>query len=152
MSSRILKSMVIFSVVLLLIGQTLAPVRAESKPAEKASLTYKTVLTTMKTINDAAGSWMHQGGRLYKGTTLVGNFVGFLRRTTGGTEEQKVAFAMGTAIFLGTKPPQNMTIQGVCDLTTGKFIGSVSAASSTYKTWIGAQVQGDDKGNLTITK
>jgi len=152
MANRILKSIAFFSFVLLFVGQALVPVRAESKPGDKATLTYKTVLTTMKTINDAAGSWSHQGGRLYKGSTQVGHYVGFLRRTTGGTDEQKVAFAMGTAIFLGSKPPQNMTIQGVCDLMTGKFLGSVSAASSAYKSWIGAQVVGDGNGNLTITK
>ena len=48
--------------------------------------------------------------------------------------------ALVTLFFLGERPPQNITLHGAHDFSLpGDAIGSVSAASSAFKTHIGKQ-------------
>jgi hypothetical protein len=42
-----------------------------------------------------------------------------------------------TIFFLGSSPPENVTVQGSHDFGSGNQVGSVSAASSTRAVYIG---------------
>lgn len=52
-----------------------------------------------------------------------------------------------TAHLIGQSPPQNLTIEGVQDPTTGAATGSVSAASAGVRSLIGANVTISRTGN-----
>jgi hypothetical protein len=102
-------------------------------------------------VDDAAGRWQHEGGQVLKANKQVGNFSIYRRVTTAGTSPQNTAMLTMTIFFLGQAPPQNITLQGSHDFSSGGYIGSVSAASNRY-TWIqGADFTGSTATNsLTI--
>ena len=54
-----------------------------------------------------------------------------------GTEAQNVAILTLTIFFLGQQPPENITLQGCHDFNVGTEIGSVSAASAAFSSYIG---------------
>lgn len=58
-----------------------------------------------------------------------------------------------TLFFLGREaPPRNLTLQGAHDFSSGRYIGSVSAASSTLLGLVGVAFSGDTSaGFLTLT-
>ena len=56
-----------------------------------------------------------------------------------GTKELNTAQLWMTLFFQGGKPPENITLHGAHDFSSGDEIGSVSAASSAFSTWIGKQ-------------
>ena len=87
-------------------------------------------------MDDAAGRWQHEGGRIMKGAALVGHYSIHRRVTFGGTDAQNTAMTTVTLFFAGT-PPQNVTLQGAHAFSTGRFAGSVSASSNRYA-WIHA--------------
>jgi hypothetical protein len=82
----------------------------------------------------------HEAGTILKGTTLVGNY--FLSRRVD-TLSGALFNTGATHITLffepqpnGTSPaPDNVTLDGAHDFSSGGFKGSVSAASSPYS-WI----------------
>jgi len=83
--------------------------------------------------------WQIQGGRVLQKGRHVGHF-SIVRRVSCGTTPQNVAQFWLTLFFLGERPPQNITLHGAHDFSLpGDAIGSVSAASSAFKTHIGKQ-------------
>jgi hypothetical protein len=91
-------------------------------------------------VADAAGSTQHEAGTILKGSTLVGNY--FLSRRTD-TLSGALFNTGATHITLffepqpdGSSPaPDNVTLDGAHDFSSGGFKGSVSAASHLYS-WI----------------
>ena len=91
-------------------------------------------------VTDAAGLTQHEAGTILKGTTVVGNY--FLSRRVD-TLAAPLFNTGATHITLffdpqpnGTSPaPDNVTLDGAHDFTSGGFKGSVSAASNPYS-WI----------------
>lgn len=57
--------------------------------------------------------------------------------TFRATEAQNTAMLTMTVFFLGTNPPENITVQGTHDFNSGAQIGSVSAASPAHARRIG---------------
>jgi len=57
----------------------------------------------------------------------------------GATDAQNTAMLTLEVFFEAQQPPQNTVLQGSHDFNSGKEIGSVSAASSTFTTHIGKQ-------------
>jgi hypothetical protein len=90
---------------------------------------------TLINVPDAAGLWQHEGGRVFKGAVQVGNYALTRRVTNGGTAAQNTAMVTLTIFFLGVSPPENITFQGSHSFSTGRSIGSISAASIKYD-WI----------------
>jgi len=91
-------------------------------------------------VTDAAGLTQHEAGWIGKGATKVGNY--FLsRRVDTLTNALFNTGATHITLFFepqpnGTSPaPDNVTLDGAHDFTSGGFKGSVSAASSPYS-WI----------------
>lgn len=92
--------------------------------------------THLTNVDDAAGRWQHQSGAIRKGAATVGQYAIHRRVTTGGTTAQNTAMQTVTLFFSKTgSPPQNITLQGAHDFSSGVFKGSVSAASDRYS-WI----------------
>ena len=102
-------------------------------------------------VDDTAGRWQHEGGKVFKGTTQIGYYAIHRRVTFNGTSPQNTAMLTMTIFFLGQSPPQNITLQGSHNFSSGSFIGSVGAASGKY-TWVqGADFSGSTgTGLLTI--
>ena len=113
------------------------------------SVTLKLARQTLTNVDDAAGRWQFEGGRVLKGNKHVG-FYGITRRViNGGTDAQNTAMVTGTLFFLDEKPPQNITFQGAHDFNSGRYIGSVSAASTKYA-WINGALFTGESGAGTL--
>jgi len=103
--------------------------------AHAGGVTLTLTRSTLTNVNDAAGTWQHEGGIVKKGTTQIGYYAAHRRVTTGGTTAQNTAMWTCEIFFTGTLPPENIVIQGSHYFSSGGFKGSVSAASSKY-TWL----------------
>ncbi|MGA3133244.1 MAG: hypothetical protein ABSD59_20790 [Terracidiphilus sp.] len=93
-------------------------------------------------VNDTAGRWQFEGGQVLEKEAHVANFASIKRVTFKGTDQngQNTASVTTTLFFLGaTDPPQNITLEGAHDFTTGNQTGSVSAASPALAANIGKQ-------------
>ncbi len=90
--------------------------------------------------DDAAGRWQYEGGRVFDANKhQVANYAVTRRVTFSGTSAQNTAMLTMTLFFLGKAPPENITMQGSRDFSSGGEIGSVSAASAAFATHIGKQ-------------
>jgi len=121
--------------------------------AYAGSVTLTLTRTSLTAVTDAGGSWGYEGGKVFKGTTQIGYFAATRRVITGGTDAQNTAMVTITLFFLGSTPPENITLQGAHDFTSGKYIGEVSATSDKYASIRGASISGTsgETGTLTIT-
>jgi hypothetical protein len=89
-------------------------------------------------VTDTAGTTQHEAGTILKGSTLVGNY--FLSRrvdtlsgalfNTGATH---ITLFFQSEVI--NAAPENVTLDGAHDFTSGDFKGGVSAASNPYS-WI----------------
>ena len=92
--------------------------------------------------------WQIEGGKVLENGKHVANYSS-VKRVSCGTTEQNTAQLWLTLFFLGSKPPENMTLLGAHDFDSGGEIGSVSAASSAFSAYIGEQFE-RVADNLTI--
>jgi RNA polymerase sigma factor (sigma-70 family) len=100
-------------------------------------------------VNDKAGSWLFEDGKVMRSGKHVGSYTSVQRLVNNATAEPKAATVTTTLFFIGTTPPENLTLQGAHDLGAGDEIGSVSAASPQLSAFIGKPFT--RKGNtLTI--
>ena len=87
-------------------------------------------------VTDAAGLWQHEGGTIQKAGVSVGQYALHRRVTTSGTTAQNTAMVTATLFFSAFgAPPQNITLQGAHNFNSGRFVGSVGAASNRYN-WV----------------
>lgn len=89
-------------------------------------------------VEDNAGRWQIEGGTVRRGKRHVANYSS-VKRISCGTEEQNTAQLWVTIFFIKEKPPQNITLHGAHDFSSGGQIGSVSSASSSHASRIGKQ-------------
>jgi hypothetical protein len=84
-------------------------------------------------VDDAAGRWQFEGGQVFfKEKEHVANYASVKRQNTASVST--------TLYFLGAhNPPQNITLEGAHDFSSGNETGSVSAASPTHAALIGKQ-------------
>ncbi len=102
------------------------------------SLTYTLVRECLNNVNDPAGFWQIEGGKVLEHGQHVANYSS-VKRVSCGTHEQNTAMLWITLFFLKDKPPENMTLHGAHDIHSGGEIGSVSAASISFAPHIGKQ-------------
>ena len=102
------------------------------------SLTYTLVRECLNNVEDIAGRWQIEGGKVLERQKHVANYSS-VKRVSCGTQEQNTAMLWLTLFFLKEKPPQNITFHGAHDFNSGGEIGSVSAASSSFASHIGKQ-------------
>jgi hypothetical protein len=121
---------------IMIAAAALVIVALSSTPAFAGSVALTLVRSTLNNVDDAAGRWQHEGGTIMKGNVEVGQYAIHRRVTWGGTDEQNTAMTTVTLFFSGTgAPPQNVTLQGAHDYSSGRFAGSVSGASNRYN-WV----------------
>jgi len=109
-----------------------------SREAEMAALTLTLVRDCLNNVDDIAGRWQIEGGKVFDKKQHVANYSS-VKRVSCGTHEQNTAMLWITLFFLRGKPPENMTLHGAHDFNSGGEIGSVSAASSGFASRIGKQ-------------
>ena len=104
-----------------------------------AALTYTLVRGCLNNVEDAGGRFQIEGGKvLDKAKKHVANYSS-VKRISCGTEQQNTAQLWLTLFYLEKKPPENITMHGSHDFSSGGQIGSVSAASSAFAVRIGKQ-------------
>jgi hypothetical protein len=102
------------------------------------ALTYTLTRECLNNVDDIAGRWQVEGGKVMQKEKHVANYSS-VKRISCGTHEQNTAMLWITLFFLGKKPPENMTLHGSHDFNSGGEIGSVSAASGAFAGHIGKQ-------------
>ncbi len=97
------------------------------------ALTLELLRECLNNAEDAAGLWQIEGGQVLDiDKRRVGNYSS-VKRVSCGTRQQNTIF------FLGTTPPENITLHGAHDCNGGGEVGSVSAASGAMAVHIGHQ-------------
>ena len=109
------------------------------------TLTYTLHRDCLNNVEDPGMGWQIEGGKVLENGKHVANYSS-VKRMSCGTKEQNTAQLWMTLFFLsgkrpekGGKPPQNITLHGAHDFSSGDEIGSVSAASSAFSAHIGEQ-------------
>jgi hypothetical protein len=100
------------------------------------ALKYTLVRECLDNVDDNAGRWQIEGGKVMQREKHVANYSS-VKRVSCGTREQNTAMLWLTLFFLKGAPPENMTLHGAHDFNSGNQIGSVSAASTAFATRIG---------------
>jgi hypothetical protein len=104
--------------------------------AYAGSVSLSLVRSELTNVDDPAGRWQHEAGNILKSNVVVGQYAITRRVTYGGTDAQNTAMTTVTLFFRNSStPPHNVTLQGAHSFSSGRFAGSVSAASNRY-TWI----------------
>jgi hypothetical protein len=103
-----------------------------------AALTLTLVRDCLNNVDDGAGRWQIEGGKVFQKKEHVANYSS-VKRVSCGTHEQNTAMLWITLFFLKGKPPENMSLHGAHDFNSGGEIGSVSAASTAFASRIGRQ-------------
>ena len=103
-----------------------------------AALTLTLVRDCLNNVDDGAGRWQIEGGKIFEKKEHVANYSS-VKRVSCGTHEQNTAMLWITLFFLKGKPPENITLHGAHDFNSGGEIGSVSAASTAFASRIGRQ-------------
>lgn len=93
----------------------------------------------IKNVDDAAGRWQYEGGKVFDKQKHVAYYASTKRVVFHATEAQNTAMLTVTLFFLPGKPPETITLQGAHDFNSGNETGSVSAASDAFKANIGKQ-------------
>ena len=101
-----------------------------------ATLTLQLVRECLNNVDDVAGRWQIEGGKVLQRDRHVANYSS-VKRVSCGTVEQNTAMLWITLFFLKGKPPENLTLHGAHDFNSGGEIGSVSAASPIFAPHIG---------------
>lgn len=129
----------------------LALVGLFSAQAAAATLTLQTRRNTLNNVNDVAGLWQHEGGEILYQGNRIGHYATTRRVTNGGTTQQNTAMLTMTIFLYGSgAPPINLTLQGAHDFTSGRYIGSVSAASSSLTPLNGATFAGNTASDTLV--
>src|SRR5437660_7224639 len=95
------------------------------------SLTYTLVRECLNNVEDVAGRWQIEGGKVLEKEKQVANYSS-VKRVSCGTQEQNTAMLWITLFFLKGKPPENMTLHGSHDFNSCGVIGIVRAGSYVF--------------------
>lgn len=117
--------------------------RGGGRGPSAASLTLRLERSNLRNVDDVAGRWQFEGGKVFEGDQQVGYYSSSKRVVTGGTNAQNTAMLTVTVFFLGENPPENITLQGSHDFHSGRQVGSVSAASESRSPLIGRRFSRD---------
>jgi hypothetical protein len=130
-------AIVLLFIVAGLVGAADEPAAKPAAPATAPTLELELARLSLKNVDDDAGRWQFEGGKVLQKGEHVANYASTKRVVNQGTEEQNTAMLTVTIFFLGNKPPENITLQGAHDFNSGDQTGSVSAASKAYLPYVG---------------
>lgn len=102
-------------------------------------MTLQLTISALTNVDDSAGIWQFEGGQVAENGKKVANYGSIKRVILKGTDQddQNSAMVTTTILFLGSSPPENITLQGIHRFDAGDEIGSISAASPVYASYIG---------------
>jgi hypothetical protein len=105
------------------------------------ALVLKFARKALTNVTDPAGLWQYEAGSVTEDNKHVANYSSIKRVTFQGTDQdgQNTASVSITIFFIGSHPPESITLAGAHDFSSGNETGSVSAASSTHRAHIGKQ-------------
>ncbi len=105
------------------------------------SLTLNLSRKALNNVDDVAGRWQFEAGTVMERNKHVANYASVKRVTFQGTDQdnQNTASLTLTLFFIGSHPPESITLEGAHDFNSGNETGSVSAASNTQASHIGKQ-------------
>src|SRR5882757_5940380 len=105
------------------------------------SLSLQFASKALNNVDDVAGRWQFEGGTVSLDRKQVANYASVKRVTFHGTDQsgQNTASVTTTIFFIGSHPPESITLEGAHDFSSGNETGSVSAASNTQAAHIGKQ-------------
>lgn len=101
-----------------------------------------TTTTALTNVVDPAGLWQFDGGTVSLDNDVIGHFARTKRVVTGATSPQNTAALTITIFFLGSDPPENITLQGSHSFNNGQQRGSISGASAGIPGAVGTTFQG----------
>ncbi len=104
----------------------------------------------LNNVDDVAGRWQFEGGSVMERNEQVLNYASFKRVTFQGIDQdgQNTASVTTTLLFIGSHPPESITLEGAHDFNSGNKTGSVSEASKTQASHIGKQSTRDGATNV----
>jgi hypothetical protein len=104
-------------------------------------LTFTLSRKALNNVDDVAGRWQFEGGSAEENKRHLANYASIKRVTFHGTDQdgQNTASVTTTLFFIGSHPPESITLEGAHDFNSGNETGSVSAASSSQASHIGKQ-------------
>jgi len=119
------------------------------------SLSLKFNRKALTNVDDPAGRWQFEAGSVILGgghdsKDPVANYSSTKRVTYQGTDQsgQNTASLNITIFFIGSHPPETITLTGAHDFGSGDETGSVSAASNLQRSHIGKQFKRDGASNV----
>jgi hypothetical protein len=121
------------------------------KRQQRGFMVYLLKQLALTNVNDPAGRWQFEGGQVLQNKEHVANYASIKRVTFKGTDQngQNTASVTTTLFYLGeTNPPQNVTLEGAHDFSSGNETGSVSAASVPFAANIGKQYTRNGATNI----
>jgi streptogramin lyase len=119
-------------------GGLTAPFHLTFGAGPGSTLTYTLHRDCLNNVEDSGLRWQIEGGKVMQHGKHVADYSS-VKRVSCGTTAQNTAQLWVTLFFLGKKPPENITLHGAHDFSSGGEIGSVSAASSAFSAHIGKQ-------------
>jgi hypothetical protein len=129
-------------------GGLTAPFQLTFGPGCCPTLSYTLQQDCLNNVDDPGMRWQIEGGKVLENGKHIANYSS-VKRVSCGTTEQNTAQLWLTLFSLSGNPPENMTLLGAHDFSSGGEIGSVSAASSAFSAYIGEQFE-RIANNLTI--
>ena len=84
------------------------------------ALTLTLERTVLNNVDDAAGRWQFEGGKVFEDKRDVGFYASTKRVVFGATDAQNTAMLTLEVFFLPNKPPQNIVLQGYHRLQLGR--------------------------------
>ena len=114
------------------------------------ALVLKFARKALTNVDYSAGGWQFEAGSVTRDNQLVANYSSIKRVTFNGTDQdgQNTANLTITIFFIGSHPPESVTLAGAHDFNSGNESGSVSAASSTQAAHIGKQFIRNGASNI----
>lgn len=104
------------------------------------TLVFKLSLIFNQTVSDAAGNWQYAAADAVETMTgRTAQLIATKRENSAGGATFPVSILTATVMFPAQAGavPENLTLQGVHDLTTNNETGSVSSASAEFSDYIG---------------
>ena len=114
-------------------GQAFPQSGKGTEPAPLELTLYPEVVTD---VDDGAGRWQYERGRVGDHGTQVGIYASSSLLGAAGTGHQDATLTL-TIFFLGSTPPETVTVHGAHDAGSDSEAGTVSAASARHASRVG---------------
>lgn len=101
-------------------------------------------------VLDSAGSSQYSTGKVFIGGNEVGKFTGTRRFTLGNDIPNIATITLVLFVPQGTAAPESITIQGLLNLESGHYSGSVSAVTDGFKILKGQSISGNTVSKTLI--